>query len=76
MEERVDLLYNWYVKANNIMADENISLLEKGNTIGYRISGASVIKTKYLSSVNVFSDNTVDTVKSLTGQAVGFNVEE
>jgi hypothetical protein len=44
------------------MADENISLLEKGNTIGYRISGASVIKAKYLSTVNVLSDNAMDVI--------------
>jgi hypothetical protein len=57
------------------MADENISFLEKGNAIGYRIRRTCVVKAKYLSSVNVFGDNTVDTVKPLTGQAVGFNVE-
>jgi hypothetical protein len=44
------------------MADENISLLEKGNTIGYRISGASVVKAKYLPTVDVFGDNTMDVI--------------
>jgi hypothetical protein len=44
------------------MADENISLLEKGNAIGYGLGGTCVIKSEYLSSVDVFCDNTVDTV--------------
>jgi hypothetical protein len=62
LEERIYLLDNWYVKANNIMADENISLLEKGNAIGYGLGGTCVIKSEYLSSVDVLCDNTVDTV--------------
>ena len=69
------MLDNWYVKANNIMADENISLLEKGNTIGYRMGGASVIESEDLLRINILGNDTVDTIHTLAGQAVGFDVE-
>jgi hypothetical protein len=44
------------------MADENISLLEKGNAIGYGLGGTCVIKAEYFPSVDVFSNDTVDTI--------------
>jgi hypothetical protein len=58
------------------MTDENISLLEKGNTIGYRVTKTSVIKAEGLFGINVFDNDTVDVIKPLAGQTVGFNVEE
>lgn len=67
MEERIYLLDNWYVKANNIMADENISLLEKGNTIGYRMGGAGVIEAEDLLRIKILGNDTVDTIQPLTG---------
>jgi hypothetical protein len=60
-------LDNWYVKANNIMADENISLLEKGNTIGYGMIGTGVIKAEDLFRIKILGNDTVDTVQPLTG---------
>jgi hypothetical protein len=60
-------LDNWYVKANNIMADENISLLEKGNTIGYGMSGAGIIEAEDLLRIKILSDDTVDAIHTLAG---------
>jgi hypothetical protein len=67
LEERIYLLDNWYVKANNIMADENISLLEKGNTIGYGMGGASIIESVDLLRIKILGNDTVDTIHTLAG---------
>ena len=44
------------------MADENISLLEKGNTISYGMGGACVIETVDLLRINILGNDTVDTI--------------
>jgi hypothetical protein len=49
------------------MADENISLLEKGNTIGYGMGGAGVIKSEDLLRIKILGNDTVDTVQPLAG---------
>jgi hypothetical protein len=67
LEEWIYLLDNWYVKANDIMANENISLLEKGNAISYGLGGTSVIKAEDLLRIKILGDNTVDTIHTLTG---------
>jgi hypothetical protein len=67
LEERIYLLDNWYVKANDIMANENISFLEKGNTIGYRMGGAGVIESEDLLRIKIFGNDTVDTIHTLAG---------
>jgi hypothetical protein len=67
LEERIYLLDNWYVKANNIMADENISLLEKGNAIGYRMGRTGVIESEDLLRIKILGNDAVDTVHPLAG---------
>jgi hypothetical protein len=49
------------------MADENISLLEKGNAIGYRMGGTGVIESEDLLRIKILGNDTVDTVQPLTG---------
>jgi hypothetical protein len=49
------------------MADENISLLEKGNTIGYGMGGAGVIESKDLLRIKILGNDTVDTIQPFTG---------
>jgi hypothetical protein len=49
------------------MADENISLLEKGNAIGYRMGGTGVIESENLFRIKILGDDTVDTIHTLAG---------